>query len=1093
MRRSTYSKQMLFVGSAVALIKQCSNGARASRLRDFIRAIARFVKGLGPGPRARRLAAALVGGVLLAAALVAPAVVGVPAAAASGPCTTTPQTINGTAYLYTTCTYTYTGGEQQFVMPPGVSLVMTVYAIGAAGQGGQNGITGDQAVEPNLNEYCSPSGTQSTGSGGGGSEGAEVAGAIQDVPVGTTLYVEVGGTGSYDFPNSFVGEGPVSLGGWNGGGPGGQGSTIDPGNTFSDYECGGFGGAGGGASDIQTCSIQTSDCVNTGNATTDPRLIVAAGGGGGGGGGYASDSTGFAGGSAGQAGTGDGTTFVQGGGAGANSNGAGGTGQGPSTTLGGIGGGGGGGGGWYGGGGGDNGSVGGGAGGGGGSNLLPAFVGNTPPGCNTSVCLTTLPAQVQIDYYQVDHPSTTTLSASPNPILGQPVTYTATVSKSGLPPTGTVTFTNGGTTVCSRVPLSTTPPYTATCSQTYQAAGPQTVTAAYSGDTDTLDSQDQLQVTVGKADQQTLSVTGPQSATYGSAPYRLTFAGGSGSGMVSFDAGSSTACRVLPPNPNHPLQTWTLTVTSGTGSCTLTATNSGDASYNPTTSAPFNVTINKASQAPLTVTGPQSGTYGSAYALTSSGGSGSGAVSFDVGSSTACTIPASGANAGLLVITSGTGSCTLTATKAGDNNYDPGLTSAPFNVTINKASQAPLTVTGPQSGTYGNAYALTSSGGSGSGAVSFDVGSSTACTIPTTGADAGMLVVTSGTGSCTLTATQAGDNNYDPGLTSAPFTVTINKAALSVTARDKQMTYGGAVPTFDATATGLVGSDTFASLGGSCTATVEGTPVSSTTPAGTYPGAISCAGASTVNYNVTYSTGTLTVNQAATTTAVGASANPSPQGQAVTFTATVTATAPGGGTPTGTVNFFDGATKIGSAPLSGGQATFSTSSLSLGARSITATYAGNSNYAASPPSPTLTENVDTNLSGYRSLTSANLAGAYLANANLSGQNLGSANLSGATLSGANLSGANLTNANLTNANLAGANLTGATLSRANLRYTTLTGANLTNANLGYTNLKGATGLGTATLTGASWSYTNCPDNTLSNNDGGSCSPNHMNP
>ena len=444
-------------------------------------------------------------------------------------------------------------------------------------------------------------------------------------------------------------------------------------------------------------------------------------------------------------------------------------------------------------------------------------------------------------------------------------------------------------------------------------------------------------------------------------------------------------------------------------------------------------------------------------------------------------------------------------------NYN--LTYSAGDLVISQASQGPLTVTGPQAGTYGNTYTLTSSGGNGTGAVSFDVASSTACTIPTTGANAGELVITSGTGTCTLTATKAGDNNYDPGLTSAPFTVTINKAALAVTANNQQMTYGGAVPTFDATGNGLAGSDTFASLGGNCTATVNGTPVSPTTPAGTYPGAISCSGASTVNYNVTYSTGTLTVSQAATTTALGTSANPSPQGKILTFTATVTAQAPGGGTPTGTVNFFDGGTKIGSATLTNGQATISTSSLSLGPHAVTATYVGNANYVASQPSSILTENVDTNLSVYSKLASANLAGAYLADANLSGLNLGSANLSGATLTGANLSGATLTSANLkdttltganlTNANLSstnlmdatltGANLTNANLSSTNLKDTTLTGANLTNANLSSTNLMGASGLGTATLTGATWSRTNCPDNTNSNNDGGSCSPNHLNP
>jgi uncharacterized protein YjbI with pentapeptide repeats len=57
----------------------------------------------------------------------------------------------------------------------------------------------------------------------------------------------------------------------------------------------------------------------------------------------------------------------------------------------------------------------------------------------------------------------------------------------------------------------------------------------------------------------------------------------------------------------------------------------------------------------------------------------------------------------------------------------------------------------------------------------------------------------------------------------------------------------------------------------------------------------------------------------------------------------------------------------------------------------------------------------------------------------------------------------------------------------------LAGANLTGANLTGANFKGASGLATATLNGASSSRTNCPDNTSSNNDGGSCSPGHLNP
>ena len=91
-------------------------------------------------------------------------------------------------------------------------------------------------------------------------------------------------------------------------------------------------------------------------------------------------------------------------------------------------------------------------------------------------------------------------------------------------------------------------------------------------------------------------------------------------------------------------------------------------------------------------------------------------------------------------------------------------------------------------------------------------------------------------------------------------------------------------------------------------------------------------------------TATLTVSTVATTTTLTSSKNPSSFGEAVTFTATVTGA---GGTPTGTVTFKDGATVLATVPLSGTTATFTTSSLTGGAHSITATYNGDANFTAS--------------------------------------------------------------------------------------------------------------------------------------------------
>ncbi len=87
------------------------------------------------------------------------------------------------------------------------------------------------------------------------------------------------------------------------------------------------------------------------------------------------------------------------------------------------------------------------------------------------------------------------------------------------------------------------------------------------------------------------------------------------------------------------------------------------------------------------------------------------------------------------------------------------------------------------------------------------------------------------------------------------------------------------------------------------------------------------------------------VTQSATTTTVTSSGSPSVQGAAVTFTATVVGA--GGGTPTGTVSFFDGTTLLGSGTLAGGKATLTTTFTSGAAHSITAVYGGDLSFTGS--------------------------------------------------------------------------------------------------------------------------------------------------
>ncbi len=91
---------------------------------------------------------------------------------------------------------------------------------------------------------------------------------------------------------------------------------------------------------------------------------------------------------------------------------------------------------------------------------------------------------------------------------------------------------------------------------------------------------------------------------------------------------------------------------------------------------------------------------------------------------------------------------------------------------------------------------------------------------------------------------------------------------------------------------------------------------------------------------------------AATTTALVSSLNPSRLQDSVTFTATVTST---GGAPTGAVTFHDGASILGTSARTTGVATLVTTSLSVGAHAITASFGGGGGGFSSSTSAALTQ------------------------------------------------------------------------------------------------------------------------------------------
>ena len=107
------------------------------------------------------------------------------------------------------------------------------------------------------------------------------------------------------------------------------------------------------------------------------------------------------------------------------------------------------------------------------------------------------------------------------------------------------------------------------------------------------------------------------------------------------------------------------------------------------------------------------------------------------------------------------------------------------------------------------------------------------------------------------------------------------------------------------------------------------------------------------NYAANTGSYTQVVNQGGTSTSLASVSGASVLGEPVAFIAFVSAVVPAAGTPTGNVTFKEGATVLASnVTLSGGQASFSTTSLSVGSHTITAVYSGDANFLTSNSSRT---------------------------------------------------------------------------------------------------------------------------------------------
>ena len=217
-------------------------------------------------------------------------------------------------------------------------------------------------------------------------------------------------------------------------------------------------------------------------------------------------------------------------------------------------------------------------------------------------------------------------------------------------------------------------------------------------------------------------------------------------------------------------------------------------------------------------------------------------------------------------------------------------------------------------------------------------------------------------GTHSITAAYQGSATFS-GSTSAPVSLVVNTATTATTLSSSLNPAGtNQSVTFSATVTShnggaATGSVVFSSgsqtLG---TASLSGNTASLTTSfptRGTY--SISAKYSGDGNNTGSTSSPLSEVINVATTATLASSLNPSVAGQSVTFTATVSSAS--GPPPNGeTITFKNGSSVLGTAALTGGMASLTTS-LTAGIYSVTASYPGDANLGAST-SPTLRQVVN---------------------------------------------------------------------------------------------------------------------------------------
>jgi hypothetical protein len=575
--------------------------------------------------------------------------------------------------------------------------------------------------------------------------------------------------------------------------------------------------------------------------------------------------------------------------------------------------------------------------------------------------------------HQVNQAATTTELTSdvPDPsVVGQAVTVSVAVtpaSPGAGTPGGSVAVSGGTGIDC----VATLASGSGSCALVFPTSGAKSITATYAGDANYLGSasgaaahQVNLAPTVT-----TIAADVPDPSSVGQAytvSFTVTSTGGIPTGNVTVSDGTGVSCVGALAAGGGSCDLTSVTA----GSKTLTASYAGDLNFASSPSLGVLHEVTPASTSTAVGSSVTPSVFGQEVTFTATVTSGvgtpAGSVQFVV----------DGTNYGAPVaLSGGTASTSTTALAVATHlvvaNYLPAngnfaassgslvggqvVNQAATTTTITADTPDPSTV--GQAVTVAYSVAVTAPGaGTPSGNVLVSDGAGTSC-IGT--AVAGSCALTFATaGAKTLTATYQGDPSFLASPASAPVDHQVDPAGTStaVSSSVNPSVFGQGV-TFTATVAGT---------GGTPTGTVQfavddvafGDPVVLVAGVGTSPTTTLLAvgtHAVTASYapadgNFTASAGTLAggqvVNLAITTTTITSDApDPSTAGVAVTVAYSVTTNAPGSGTPTGNVTVTSDGTASCVGTVADGSCVLTLTT--AGARTLTATYAGDGSFASS--------------------------------------------------------------------------------------------------------------------------------------------------